>query len=123
MVVPGMAEEESWYRTNWIAVEFALLYRWHDLIPASVTFAGETRDSSALRHGNGWLRKVGVDQACRDASRQLAGRIGLGNTAPFLLDVKKSSLQMRSEEHTAELPSLMSKTYAVLCLKNKNTTR
>ena len=94
MVVPGMAEEERWYRTNWIAVEFALLYRWHDLIPATVTFAGETRDSSALRHGNGWLRTVGVDQACRDASRQLAGRIGLGNTAPFLLDVKKSSLQM-----------------------------
>lgn len=94
MVVPGMAEEESWYRTNWIAVEFALLYRWHDLIPATATFGGETRDGSALRHGNDWLLQVGVDQACRDASRQLAGKIGLGNTAEFLLDVKKSSLMM-----------------------------
>jgi prostaglandin-endoperoxide synthase 2 len=93
-VVPGMAEEESWYRTNWIAVEFALLYRWHDLIPATATFAGETRDSKALRHGNGWLLQVGVEQACRDASRQLAGKIALGNTAEFLMDVKQASLLM-----------------------------
>src|SRR3546814_14183430 len=65
MVVPGMAEEESWYRTNWIAVEFALLYRWHDLIPASVTFAGETRDSSALRRSE--ERRVGKEcvSTCR----------------------------------------------------------
>lgn len=94
MVVPGMAEEERWYRTNWIAVEFALLYRWHDLIPATATFAGETRDSKELRHGNGWLLEVGVEAACRDASRQLAGKITLGNTAPFLEDVKKASLLM-----------------------------
>ncbi|WP_193367902.1 peroxidase family protein [Pelagibius marinus] len=94
MVVPGMAEKERWYRTNWIAVEFALLYRWHDLIPSTVIFNGETRDSSALRHGNGWLLQVGVDQACREASRQLAGKIGLGNTPDFLMKVKESSLAM-----------------------------
>ena len=94
MVVPGMAEEESWYRTNWIAVEFSLLYRWHDLIPATAVFAGEERDSTALRHGNAWLLEAGVDNVCRDASRQLAGKIGLGNTAPFLQDVKRTSLMM-----------------------------
>lgn len=94
MAVPGMAEEESWYRTNWIAVEFALLYRWHDLIPATATFGGETRDSSKLRHGTGWLLEVGLERACLDASRQLAGKITLGNTAPFLEDVKKNSLLM-----------------------------
>jgi Animal haem peroxidase len=94
MVVPGMAERERWYRTNWIAVEFALLYRWHDLIPATATFGGETRDSSALRHGNAWMLEVGVDQVCRDASRQLAGKIGLGNTPDFLMDVKRASLLM-----------------------------
>ena len=94
MVVPGMAERERWYRTNWIAVEFALLYRWHDLIPATVSFAGETRDSSALRHGNGWLLEVGVERVCHDACRQLAGKITLGNTPDFLMKVKESSLEM-----------------------------
>jgi prostaglandin-endoperoxide synthase 2 len=92
--VPGMAEEENWYRTNWIAVEFALLYRWHDLIPATATFAGETRDSKALRHGNDWLLELGVERVCREASRQLAGKIALGNTADFLMDVKHASLLM-----------------------------
>ncbi|GAB4392755.1 MAG: hypothetical protein Tsb0032_09540 [Kiloniellaceae bacterium] len=94
MVIPGMAEQERWYRTNWIAVEFALLYRWHDLIPSTVTFAGETRDSSALRHGNDWLLHLGVERACREASHQLAGKITLGNTPDFLMKVKESSLAM-----------------------------
>lgn len=94
MVVPGMAEKERWYRTNWIAVEFALLYRWHDLIPSTVVFDGETRDSSALRHGNTWLLELGVDRVCREASQQLAGRITLGNTPDFLMKVKETSLAM-----------------------------
>ena len=102
MAVPGMAERERWYRTNWIAVEFALLYRWHDLIPATVTFNGDTRDGSALRRNNAWLFDAGVDRICLDASAQLAGRIGLGNTADFLMPVKHHSLHMA---RTCALPS------------------
>ncbi|NIA70560.1 hypothetical protein HBA54_18345 [Pelagibius litoralis] len=96
MVVPGMAEKEHWYRTNWIAVEFALLYRWHDLIPATVTFNGETGDAATLRHNNALVMDLGVEKVCRDASRQLAGKIGLQNTPDFLLamGVKKHSVQM-----------------------------
>ncbi len=94
MVVPGMAEKESWYRTNWIAVEFALLYRWHSLIPKTVKFDGKEQKSVALRQNNAWLLEAGVDQVCRDASRQLAGKIGLGNTADFLMEVKEGSLHM-----------------------------
>ena len=92
--VPGMAERERWYRTNWIAVEFALLYRWHDLIPATVRFGDTVKESEALRRNNAWLLEAGVDQVLLDASRQLAGRIGIGNTAPFLEDVKRVSLEM-----------------------------
>jgi prostaglandin-endoperoxide synthase 2 len=94
MVVPGAAEDERWYRTNWIAVEFALLYRWHDLIPETVRFADEERDSVELRRNNAWLRQVGVDRMCLDASRQLAGRIGLHNNPDFLKKVKAISLRM-----------------------------
>ncbi len=92
--VPGMAEKERWYRTNWIAVEFALLYRWHDLIPATVRFGDNERDSEALHRNNAWLLDAGVEQVLLDASRQLAGRIGIGNTAPFLEKVKWASLKM-----------------------------
>src|SRR3546814_1276296 len=37
-------------------------------------------------------------------------------------DAAASSSEMRSEEHTSELQSLMRISYAVFCLKKKNTT-
>ncbi len=96
--VPGVAEHEHWYRTNWMAVEFALLYRWHDLIPTDwhVTSDGMKRplkEADMLR-ANQLLKEVGLDQLLLDSSRQHAGRIGLGNTAAFLLEVKKVSIEM-----------------------------
>ncbi len=93
-VEPGAAEDERWYRTNWIAVEFALLYRWHDLVPDTVHFGGEERPAAALRRNNAWLLKIGVERMCMDASRQFAGRIGLHNNPDFLKDVKATSLNM-----------------------------
>lgn len=99
--VPGMAEREQWYRTNWMAVEFALLYRWHDLIPDTFTItardgAAETRDGREMLRANELMVKTGLDQLLIDASRQYAGKIGLGNTAKFLMDmeVKKLSIDM-----------------------------
>ncbi len=99
--VPGMAEREQWYRTNWMAIEFALLYRWHDLVPDNFTVSGkdgvaEAHDGRDLLRANELLLKTGLDQLVVDASRQYAGRIGLGNTAQFLMDmgVKKLSMDM-----------------------------
>src|SRR3546814_7626084 len=34
---------------------------------------------------------------------------------------KKGAIELRSEEHTSELQSLMSNSYAVFCLKKNNT--
>jgi prostaglandin-endoperoxide synthase 2 len=87
-----IAEGERWYRSNWMAAEFALLYRWHDLIPDTVEFGGERKDSSALNRNNRWLMKVGVDRACLDASKEPSGKIMLGNTPNFLVEVGKMSL-------------------------------
>jgi len=99
--VPGMAEREQWYRTNWMAVEFALLYRWHDLIPDTFTVttkdgATETRDGREMLRANELMVTAGLDRLLVDASRQYAGKIGLRNTARFLMEmgVKKLSIDM-----------------------------
>ena len=99
---PGMAERERWYRTNHIAVEFALLYRWHDLIPEALVVGSETLRGAEFLHANARLTRLGLDAVILAAASQRAGRIGLHNTAPFLLkrredggrDVKRLSVEM-----------------------------
>jgi prostaglandin-endoperoxide synthase 2 len=95
---PGLAEKERWYRNNWMAVEFALLYRWHDLIPDTFELDGQTLDAVQMLRANRLAVGAGLDRLLLDASRQKAGRIGLGNTAAFLVDpppdVKRMSLKM-----------------------------
>src|SRR3546814_10831664 len=87
----------------------------------------------ARRHGRMFARPVAMidgetvglaalDQRCRNGRRAdqilterrevVAVRIGRGDHAG----------QMKSEEHTSELQSLMRISYAVFCLKKKNTT-
>ena len=99
---PGMAERESWYRTNHISVEFALLYRWHDLIPETFALPDGEMKGAGFLHANERLKRLGLGAVLRAASSQPAGRIGLHNTAPFLLDkaedggkdVKRLSISM-----------------------------
>ncbi len=105
--VPGMAEKERWYRNNWMAVEFALLYRWHDLIPDTFELAGQTHDAARMTRAHRLVLDAGLDRVLLDASRQYAGKIGLENTAAFLLDatganVKRLSLAMA---RACQLPS------------------
>src|SRR3546814_4714092 len=42
--------------------------------------------------------------------------------APSFVETDPATLKPRSEEHTSELQSLMRISYAVFCLKKKNTT-
>lgn len=99
--VPGMAEREHWYRNNWMAVEFALLYRWHDLIPDTFRLGDADHDARLMLRSNRLVTDAGLDRVLLDAGRQRAGCIGLGNTAAFLVDprpvgadVKRLSLAM-----------------------------
>lgn len=88
MVVPGVAEEKNWYRTNWISVEFNLLYRWHGLIPDTFILDSKKRSSRSMVNANELFLDTGADQIVRDMTQQQAGRIGLGHTPEFLKDVK-----------------------------------
>src|SRR3546814_8066550 len=51
-----------------------------------------------------------LQEQCQYASRLITGRL---DGYPAL------GADLRSEEHTSELPSLMRNSYAVFCLKNK----
>ncbi len=78
------AEGERWYRVNRISIEFDLLYRWHSLVPDFFRLAGQERPHTDYRFNNHLFESLGLEQVISDASRQVAGRIGLGNTPHFL---------------------------------------
>src|SRR3546814_8834741 len=83
--------------------------------------AGVERDNVATEQG--W--RTGSNQGQREAASMLglsvdetSRRIGFINA----LSGEARSTAIRSEEHTSELQSLMRISYAVFCLKKKNTT-
>jgi prostaglandin-endoperoxide synthase 2 len=85
-------ERQRWYRTNRIAIEFNLLYRWHSLVPDALELDGQRLDGSAYRFNNELLERHGAERVIAAASRQRAGRIGLRNTPDFLWEAEKAAL-------------------------------
>jgi prostaglandin-endoperoxide synthase 2 len=81
---PTFAEDQNWYRTNWIAIEFNLLYRWHALVPDEIKVGDQIVSAMDFRNNNALLEKVGVGGVLTHASSQRAGRIGLFNAPSFL---------------------------------------
>ncbi|HEY0712756.1 MAG TPA: peroxidase family protein, partial [Polyangia bacterium] len=91
---PSFAERRHWYRQNWIALEFNLLYRWHGLVPGSMTLGGQSYDHWQFRNNNAFFEQQGLRKVVEAVSLQRAGRIGLGNTPKFLLPADSASLRM-----------------------------
>jgi len=102
----GFAEDQPWYRENWMSVEFNLLYRWHDMIPDQVSFTSadqvsfssedeywDMESSKTLVNNNTLMLELGVEQILLDASKQRAGQLGLFNTPDFLLHVHKETMK------------------------------
>jgi prostaglandin-endoperoxide synthase 2 len=90
----GFAETQRWYRTNWITVEFDLLYRWHGLVTNTIEVGGAHRDEKEYMYNNPLLEQVGIGGIFNSASAQTAGRIGLSNTPDFLLKTELASLDL-----------------------------
>jgi cytochrome P450 len=88
------AERQAWYRTNRIALEFNLLYRWHSLVPNHLTIAGYQVSADDFRFNNAILERHGAETIIDQASQQLAGRIGLGNSPDFLMEPERKTLDM-----------------------------
>ncbi|MGK8557072.1 peroxidase family protein [Nocardia gipuzkoensis] len=84
--VPFLAEGERWNRSNWCAIEFNLLYRWHSLVPNSIGSGAGRLGPSEFRNNNPLLLRRGLEALMAQCSRERAGKIGLRNTPHFLVD-------------------------------------
>lgn len=97
----GVAEKETWYRSNRIHIEFNILYRWHGLVPDQFSFMPEPADPRSFLHNNNWLMETGVANAVSLFSAEPAGRMVLGNTPRFLAEVKRDTMQIIRASHLA----------------------
>jgi len=84
--VPFIADEEHWNRTNWCAIEFNLLYRWHPLVPDTIGSGSGQLSASEFRNNNPLVIAEGVEALMARCSDEPAGKIGLLNTPSFLVD-------------------------------------
>jgi prostaglandin-endoperoxide synthase 2 len=84
--VPLVADEERWNRTNWCAIEFNLLYRWHSLVPDTIGTGTDALDATGFRNNNTLVLKQGIEAIMAMCSKEPAGKIGLLNTPAFLVD-------------------------------------
>jgi prostaglandin-endoperoxide synthase 2 len=83
---------ERWYRQNWTAIEFNLLYRWHSLIPSVLRIGGRNLSPKETIYNNEIIIERGLASVFEDSSNQRAGRIGLFNTDPALHEVEVQSI-------------------------------
>ncbi len=82
---PGTFRKAEWFRQNWTAVEFDLLYRWHPLIPDVMRIGDRQVTVPGMLRANDVLTSSGLRAFMLAASEQRAGRIGLFNTNPHLV--------------------------------------
>ena len=94
IVDPLSFTNEKWYRQNWMTVEFNLLYRWHSLVPNKIHLDGQQISIGETLYNSDMVTSRGLGRLFEDASQQKAGRIGLFNTAPFLLEVDQKSINL-----------------------------
>ncbi|MDN0075068.1 peroxidase family protein [Crenobacter sp. SG2303] len=88
------AEDQTWYRMNWISLEFDILYRWHGLVPDTVDVGGHKYPPPEFQNNNGLLESFGIRKLVEAASREQAGKVGLFNTPDFLLWADCMSIEM-----------------------------
>lgn len=89
---PTPFSRESWQRTNWMTVEFSLVYRWHSALPEELIYDGKTIPMESTLWSNDLLTERSLAELFDEASSQPGCQIGLLNTADFLLPVELASI-------------------------------
>ncbi|MEO6627475.1 MAG: peroxidase family protein [Aquihabitans sp.] len=90
---PASFKNPPWYRTNWMAVEFNLVYRWHPLVPPSYQVGGENVTVHDTLYETQLLTDHGLGVVMQEASSQAAGKIAVFNTHPELRGVQQWSVE------------------------------
>ncbi len=90
---PTPFRNPRWYRQNWMAIEFNLLYRWHSLVPSSFRIGDRDVAVNDTLFNTDILVERGLGACFEDASRQRAGRVGLFNSPPEVWDAELASVE------------------------------
>ncbi|MEL6474941.1 MAG: peroxidase family protein [Pseudomonadota bacterium] len=94
----GFADDKRWGKTNRIAIEFNLLYRWHSLVPDAINAGGGPLSPANFLHNPGLVEKNGLASLLTDFSNQRAGRMSLLNHPDFFAQPPGSSTLERTLE-------------------------
>jgi len=99
---PRFFKPMPWKWTNWMTVEFNILYRWHSMIPDNLTVGGETLPSIDTLWNTQLIINRGLAPMFNDTSKQVAGRIGAKNTWDFLVHMAEApTVQMGRDAEIA----------------------
>lgn len=90
---PTCFTNPPWYRPNWMAVEFNLVYRWHSLVPPTYRVAERDASIHDTLYETEALTTIGLGKLMEEASNQAAGKIGVFNTDPELRGVQQWSVE------------------------------
>lgn len=88
----SVAHNKSWYRNNWMTIEFDLLYRWHALTPDQFNTPAGLVDFKDYMYNNAMIIDHGVGKNLAALSRQRAGKISLWNTTSFLYYIEQINI-------------------------------
>ena len=85
---------EKWYRTNWMTVEFTLVYRWHSMLPDNLIYDGQEVSIPASMWNNEMIIKKGLGALFEESSAQPAAQLSLFNTPDFLIPTELASIRL-----------------------------
>src|SRR3546814_9766873 len=98
---------------------YTTLFRSAALRHRETVFAGAGEDVELLGQRTADIAGVGLDRTEICAKAREDAHVSVAHVQVFAMQVFR--VHVRSEEHTSELQSLMRISYAVFCLKKKNT--
>ena len=90
---PSGAWAANWNRTNWMTIEFSLLYRWHALVTEHVRWGGRLMSAREALLNNTFLIERGLANSFADVSSNGAAELTLENSATFLWNAEVNAVE------------------------------